>query len=410
VGSRGCVENDGTDDLRQSDNALTIISDPSTLPHIALLVIFSGSLYVAMNIDVFGSERQGSAMFVSLSLSYFLAALIRPTRLGRLLLSVEDDVEGVVNRNYIIRGAIKTVPVIALASIIWYGLNAILTNENLNDLKIILAFLFIAMSLFQGLSLNLGWIEYGKKNRGRPRGSKSGVYSSVFRIVISLLLFTPLVWWFGYGAVNPLNADFLTNLVWLVFLLTIVLLGVLMDRYTKSSREEPGVDGVARDRVFFLIFITSCWHILSSWRRVPFTLDQSSFSLLLEEGILMTITVILAVWSLTKKGNKRGLKIFQGQSAVYWGVCFGFAYSGSVSSLTVFSEGSLMTTTAIGHAITATVMLAMCPIALSRVGILEEFGEQLEITEPSLNPEIVPYDQAAVVQESDDDDIVEIVS
>ena len=410
MGSRGCVENDGTDDLRQSDNALTIISDPSTLPHIALLVIFSGSLYVAMNIDVFGSERQGSAMFVSLSLSYFLAALIRPTRLGRLLLSVEDDVEGVVNRNYIIRGAIKTVPVIALASIIWYGLNAILTNENLNDLKIILAFLFIAMSLFQGLSLNLGWIEYGKKNRGRPRGSKSGVYSSVFRIVISLLLFTPLVWWFGYGAVNPLNADFLTNLVWLVFLLTIVLLGVLMDRYTKSSREEPGVDGVARDRVFFLIFITSCWHILSSWRRVPFTLDQSSFSLLLEEGILMTITVILAVWSLTKKGNKRGLKIFQGQSAVYWGVCFGFAYSGSVSSLTVFSEGSLMTTTAIGHAITATVMLAMCPIALSRVGILEEFGEQLEITEPSLNPEIVPYDQAAVVQESDDDDIVEIVS
>ncbi len=404
------MENDGPDDLRQSDNALTIISDPSTLPHIALLVIFSGSLYVAMNIDVFGSERQGSAMFVSLSLSYFLAALIRPTRLGRLLLSVEDDVEGVVNRNYIIRGAIKTVPVIALASIIWYGLNAILTNENLNDLKIILAFLFIAMSLFQGLSLNLGWIEYGKKNRGRPRGSKSGVYSSVFRIVISLLLFTPLVWWFGYGAVNPLNADFLTNLVWLVFLLTIVLLGVLMDRYTKSSREEPGVDGVARDRVFFLIFITSCWHILSSWRRVPFTLDQSSFSLLLEEGILMTITVILAVWSLTKKGNKRGLKIFQGQSAVYWGVCFGFAYSGSVSSLTVFSEGSLMTTTAIGHAITATVMLAMCPIALSRVGILEEFGEQLEITEPSLNPEIVPYDQAAVVQESDDDDIVEIVS
>ena len=124
----------------------------------------------------------------------------------------------------------------------------------------------------------------------------------------------------------------------------------------------------------------------------------------------MAITVILAVWSLTKKGHKRGWKIFQGQSAIYWGVCFGLAYCGSVSSLTVLSEGSLMTTTAIGHAITATVMLAMCPIALSKVGILEEFEEQLEITEPSLNPETIPYDQAAVVQESDDDDIVEIVS
>jgi len=403
------VENESPDDPRKSENVLTIFSDPSTLPHIALLVIVSCSLYYAMAIDVFGSERQGSAMFVSLSLSYFFAALIRPTRLGKLLLTVETDV-GVLNRNYLAKGAIKTLPVIALASLIWYGLNAILTDENLDDLKIILAIMFIAMSLFQGLTLNLGWIEYGKKIQGRTRGSKSGVYSSVFRTVISLLLFAPLVWWFGYGAVNPLNADFSTNLVWFVFFLTIVLLGVLMERYTKSSREEPGVDGVARDRVFFLIFLTSCWHILSSWRRVPFTVDQSSFDLLLEESILMSITVIIAVWSLTKKGHKRGWKIFQGQSAIYWGVCFGLAYCGSVSSLTALSEGSLITTTAIGHAISATVMLAMCPIALSKVGISEELEEQLEITEPSLNTEIVPHYQAAVVQESDDDDIVEIVS
>ena len=124
----------------------------------------------------------------------------------------------------------------------------------------------------------------------------------------------------------------------------------------------------------------------------------------------MSVTVIIAVWSLTKKGHKRGWKIFQGQSAIYWGVCFGLAYCGSVSSLTALSEGSLMTTTAIGHAISATVMLAMCPIALSKVGISEELEEQLEITEPSLNPEIVPRYQDAVVQESDDDDIVEIVS
>ena len=403
------MENESPDDPRKPENVLTIISDPSTLPHIALLVIVSCSLYYAMAIDVFGSERQGSAMFVSLSLSYFFAALIRPTRLGKLLLTVETDV-GVLNRNYLAKGAIKTLPVIALASLIWYGLNAILTDENLDDLKIILAIMFIAMSLFQGLTLNLGWIEYGKKIQGRTRGSKSGVYSSVFRTVISLLLFAPLVWWFGYGAVNPLNADFSTNLVWFVFFLTIVLLGVLMERYTKSSREEPGVDGIARDRVFFLIFLTSCWHILSSWRRVPFTVDQSSFDLLLEESILMSITVIIAVWSLTKKGHKRGWKIFQGQSAIYWGVCFGLAYCGSVSSLTALSEGSLITTTAIGHAISATVMLAMCPIALSKVGISEELEEQLEITEPSLNTEIVPHYQAAVVQESDDDDIVEIVS
>ena len=402
--------NNGTpEQVSKSENAFTILSDPSTLPHIVLLVIFSGSLYGAMSMDVFGSESQGAAIFVSLSLSYMVAALIRPSRLGRFLLTVESNGEGVLKKKYLTKGLIKTLPVIALASLIWYFLNINLNKENLNDLKLILAMMFIAMSLFQGLTLTVGWIEYGKKIRGPARDSRSGVNQPLFRIVISLLLLSPLVWWFGYGAVNPSNANFSTNVVWFIFLMTIVFLGLLMERYTKSSREGAEVDGVALDRVYFLIFITSCWHLLSSWRRAPFTVDQSSVGLFIEESILMSITIVLAVWSLSKKGIKRGWKIFQGQSAIFWGVCFGLAYCGSVSSLTVLSEGSLMTTTAIGHAITAIVMLAMCPIALSRVGLSEELEEQLEPSEHSLTPEEEPHIQSARVEESGEDDIVELV-
>ena len=402
--------NNGTpEQVSRSENAFTIFSDPSTLPHIVLLVIFSGSLYGAMSMDVFGSESQGAAMFVSLSLSYMIAALIRPSRLGRFLLTVETNGEGVLKKEYLTKGLIKTLPVIALASLIWYFFNIILTNENLNDLKLILAMMFIAMSLFQGLTLTVGWIEYGKKIRGPARDSRSGVNPPLFRIVISLLLLAPLVWWFGYGAVNPSNANFSTNVVWFIFLMTVVFLGLLMERYTKSSREGAEVDGVALDRVYFLIFITSCWHLLSSWRRAPFTVDQSSVGLFIEESILMSVTIVLAVWSLSKKGIKRGWKIFQGQSAIFWGVCFGLAYCGSVSSLTVLSEGSLMTTTAIGHAITAIVMLAICPIALSRVGLSEELEERLEPSEHSMTPEEEPHIQSARVEESGDDDIVELV-
>lgn len=402
--------NNGTpEQVSRSENAFTIFSDPSTLPHIVLLVIFSGSLYGAMSMDVFGSESQGAAIFVSLSLSYMIAALIRPSRLGRFLLTVETNGEGVLKKKYLTKGLIKTLPVIALASLIWYFFNIILTNENLNDLKLILAMMFIAMSLFQGLTLTVGWIEYGKKIRGPARDSRSGVNPPLFRIVISLLLLAPLVWWFGYGAVNPSNANFSTNVVWFIFLMTVVFLGLLMERYTKSSREGAEVDGVALDRVYFLIFITSCWHLLSSWRRAPFTVDQSSVGLFIEESILMSVTIVLAVWSLSKKGIKRGWKIFQGQSAIFWGVCFGLAYCGSVSSLTVLSEGSLMTTTAIGHAITAIVMLAICPIALSRVGLSEELEERLEPSEHSMTPEEEPHIQSARVEESGDDDIVELV-
>ena len=409
VGLRRCVNNGNLDDPHKSKGMFTILSDPATLPHIALLVILSGSLYAAMSMDVFGSENQGAAIFVSLSLSYMVAALIRPSRLGRFLLIVERNVEGVANKEYLIKGIIKTLPIIALATMIWYGLNTILNNENLNDLKWFLAMMFIAMSVFQGLTLTVGWIEYGKKIQRTPRDSRSGVYSSLFRVGISLLLLIPLVWWFGYGAVNPSNANFSTNLAWFIFLIAIIFLGLLMERYTKSSRGGAEADGIARDRVYFLIFITSCWHLLSSWRRSPFTVDQSSVGLFIEECFLMSITILLAVWSLSKKGHKRGWRIFQGQSAVFWGVCFGLAYCGSVSSLTVLSEGSLMTTTSIGHAITAIVMLAICPIALSWIGASEELESQLEISDDAVTQKEVPPFQIARVEESSDEDIVEII-
>ena len=408
MGSRGRVNNGTPEEPRKVESPFTNFSDPSTLPHIVLLVIFSGSLYGAMSMDVFGSESQGAAIFVSLSLSYMVAALIRPSRLGKFLLTVESNGEGILDRKYLAKGLVKTLPVIALATLIWYFLNTILNKENLNDLKLILAMLFIAMSLFQGLTLTVGWVEYGKKIRGPPRDSRTGANPTLLRIVISLLLLVPLVWWFGYGAINPSNANFSTNFVWFIFLIIIVFLGVLMERYTKSSRGEVGVDGKARDRVYFLIFITSCWHLLGSWRRAPFTVDQSSVGLFIEEVFLMSITVVLAVWSLSKKGHKRDWRIFQGQSAIFWGVCFGLAYCGSVSSLTVLSEGSLMTTTSIGHAITGIVMLAICPIALYRVGLSEELGVRPEASEHSLTPEVEPHSQPITAEESGDD-IVEIV-
>ena len=98
MGSRGRVNNGTPEEPRKVESPFTIFSDPSTLPHIVLLVIFSGSLYGAMSMDVFGSESQGAAIFVSLSLSYMVAALIRPSRLGKFLLTVESNGEGILDR------------------------------------------------------------------------------------------------------------------------------------------------------------------------------------------------------------------------------------------------------------------------------------------------------------------------
>ncbi len=366
----------------EPENMLKIFSSPSTLPHLLSLGAFSGFLYIAMKVDLFGSEMQGSIIFLSLSVSYIFAALLSPSRMGKWIFTVQKSDDGVLNRNYWLGGFSRLIPIITVAGTIWLLSNLVLGNEQLGNARIFLALMFIAMSVFQGVSLAYGWVVYSRKAQRSPRKSRAGGIFSFGMSMVTVIVLIPLVWWFGYGAEDPRNSGFTENIYWILFLLIIALLGILLDRYTKSVRSREGVDGVALDKVFFFIFLTSCWHLLGAWRRSPIWADKSSGGMLIEEGILMSISIILAVWSMAKRGEKGGWKIFQGQSAVFWGIGFGFIYAGSISSLTALSEGSLLTTTAIGHAITAMVMMGILPVCLSWTGRPEsEVG--LDVDQPT---------------------------
>lgn len=366
----------------EPENMLKIFSSPSTLPHLLSLGAFSGFLYIAMKVDLFGSEMQGSIIFLSLSVSYIFAALLSPSRMGKWIFTVQKSDDGVLNRNYWLGGFSRLIPIITVAGTIWLLSNLVLGNEQLGNARIFLALMFIAMSVFQGVSLAYGWVVYSRKAQRSPRKSRAGGIFSFGMSMVTVIVLIPLVWWFGYGAEDPRNSGFTENIYWILFLLIIALLGILLDRYTKSVRSREGVDGVALDKVFFFIFLTSCWHLLGAWRRSPIWADKSSGGMLIEEGVLMSISIILAVWSMAKRGEKGGWKIFQGQSAVFWGIGFGFIYAGSISSLTALSEGSLLTTTAIGHAITAMVMMGILPMCLSWTGRPEsEVG--LDVDQPT---------------------------
>ena len=367
----------------EPENMLKIFSSPSTLPHLLSLGAFSGFLYIAMKVDLFGSEMQGSIIFLSLSVSYIFAALLTPSRMGKWIFTVQKSDDGVLNRNYWLGGFSRLIPIITVAGTIWLLSNLVLGNEQLGNARIFLALMFIAMSVFQGVSLAYGWVIYSRKAQRSPRKSRAGGIFSFGMSMVTVIVLIPLVWWFGYGAEDPRNSGFTQNIYWIFFLLIIALLGILLDRYTKSVRNREGVDGVALDKAFFFIFLTSCWHLLGAWRRSPIWTDKSSGGMLIEEGILMSISIILAVWSMAKRGEKGGWKIFQGQSAVFWGIGFGFIYAGSISSLTALSEGSLLTTTAIGHAITAMVMMGILPMCLSWTGRPEsEVGLDVDQSTP----------------------------
>jgi len=404
----------GVNGASESDSLLRIFSSPSTLPHLLSLGVFSGFLFVTMKIDLFGSEIQGGIIFLSLSVSYFIAALISPSRLGKWIFTVQHGDEGILNRNYWFGGFSRLLPIIAIAGTFWLASNLLFVEGQLSNARIFLALLFIAMSVFQGVSLAYGWVIYARKFQQSPRKSRIGGVFSFVRSLVAVIVFSPLVWWFGYGADNPSNAGFTENVYWILLLIIIALIGVILDRYTKSVRGREGVDGVALDRAFFFIFITSCWHLLGAWRRSPIAAEQSSGGMLLEEAVLMSISIILAVWSMAKRGEKGGWRVFQGQSAVFWGIGFGFIYAGSISSLTALSEGSLLTTTAIGHAITALVMMGILPMCISWIGQpdISEIGlvNQPQQTEERGNSEHFPrVEKLTQEQTRMDDDVVELL-
>ena len=131
-------------------------------------------------------------------------------------------------------------------------------------------------------------------------------------------------------------------------------------RIVDSRRKDTAAFGFAWG-LFMQLFVT--WHLLSAVRRFMF--EDWGLFLILEEFILMIITVIAAIWSLAKGDTNVDSRCLT-KNAVFWGLSFGMAYSGSIAMISVLgsklTEGAIgtlgvSTTIGIGHLITAFTML-----------------------------------------------------
>ena len=131
------LEDGGTS---ESENLLRVFVNPSTLPHLLLLAVFSGFLFVAMKVDLFGSEVQGGIIFLSLSASYFFAALISPSRIGEWVFKFRHDNDGILNRGYWFRGFSRLLPIFVIAGTVWLISNLALGNEQLGKARICLLY------------------------------------------------------------------------------------------------------------------------------------------------------------------------------------------------------------------------------------------------------------------------------
>ena len=98
------------------------------------------------------------------------------------------------------------------------------------------------------------------------------------------------------------------------------------------------------------------------------------FATLLEESILMAVTVLLAIWALHPNQPKSGSRVVGEHNALPFGIAFGYSYAGSVSMLTVTFEdirGVMM----LGHALT---LLTVLIIIKSIKSTINSYGDAHE--------------------------------
>tara|TARA_B110001450_G_scaffold256753_1_gene288512 strand:- start:4560 stop:5696 length:1137 start_codon:yes stop_codon:yes gene_type:complete len=353
-------------------NKNNAITNPSTLPHFILLLLNASILYLLMKSNYGLIGAKGSSIFLSLAISYCIAAYIYTTEFGLKTLKIEDNGMGILTTKYWFLAIKAVIPMILISLILIVVINLFFTES---EIDYFMSSLFIVMSIGQGISIITGGIIY-YDGKGINRTSSNTENYRIIRVVFTIIIFIPLIWWFGYGAENALEKNLVINLLWILYVITIGLVAYLLDRFTSNARNNLGLSGAKADKFLLLMIITISWHLLSAWRRNPILVESTDLLMLFEEGVLMLVTILLTVTALIKKGKKRGWKIFEEQSAIFWGVAFGYAYSGSISSLTILSErlteSSLLQTTALGHLLTAFVIIIILPSSIKKFMIYEE--------------------------------------
>ena len=248
---------------------------------------------------------------------------------------------------------------------------------------IAIAGMFVVWSFAQGraLSTSLRIFVQGRavKIASIERNSKRFTSTSIHMTIIGV--FAAVTYWILVSGANSTeDMSFIDMLGAILFALVAVAIQALLfwrttdGRIADSRRKDTAAFGFAWG-LFMQLFVT--WHLLSALRRFMF--EDWGLFLILEEFILMIITVIAAIWSLAKGAHQRGFKMFNEKNAVFWGLSFGMAYSGSIAMISVLgsklTEGAIgtlgvSTTIGIGHLITAFTMLM---IHSWRIGSLEQW-------------------------------------
>lgn len=365
--------------------------DPSTLPHVILIGVAGFILYMISSSGSDSLFALGIAGFIGLSVGYALTAWMQEMNVIHKFSHFQPLPEKTSLLEkillYFIRIFSAWISPLMLGIIPFTLISLYLTSDSGKDQAvywgIAIAGMFVVWSFAQGraLSTSLRIFVQGRavKIASIERNSKRFTSTSIHMTIIGV--FAAVTYWILVSGANSTeDMSFIDMLGAILFALVAVAIQALLfwrttdGRIADSRRKDTAAFGFAWG-LFMQLFVT--WHLLSALRRFMF--EDWGLFLILEEFILMIITVIAAIWSLAKGAHQRGFKMFNEKNAVFWGLSFGMAYSGSIAMISVLgsklTEGAIgtlgvSTTIGIGHLITAFTMLM---IHSWRIGSLEQW-------------------------------------
>ena len=372
------------DDARSIDGPLQLLKvllRPDTLPHILLLLLGTGGLYGYLSITG-GSAGYAAIVFTSAMVSYLMTGLLGNNETIAKMLRASSS------RRLPIRIIGPVIIPLVLMTVItilaWLTLGK--DEDVRNGWALVLASMFIIWSIGQGLALRAsasGWTSGKSANKASPLSEATNW--DIRKLMIGAVASTATITGIRGAALPALSESEPLLLQWGIYL--VICIGLLLlaiwlarDAITPMDTSWTRADRRRTHRTGQLLLLLSAWHLSSAWSR--FTTSESG-AMWTEEVVLVTITVISAVWAITNR-NRAKIKIVTENTAIFWAIAFGFGYAGSITVMTdlstelignlpvigllskQFGIGSVASTLGIGHVLTASTLLLGLSKALQR--------------------------------------------
>ena len=391
----------------------TLLS-PQTLPHIALIVMFSTTFYIIANM---GGDFIAAMGFISVSFGYAITAVLSNTEFVQKLTKlpskeVNDLEEGQSPSDQL--GRFKRVifsfricifPLVMSVFTMLVLMYLFLGNGALSGLKdaipLALAFLFIIWSIVQGRSFTkwTSTISVSKNPQSSEKRGKPMAQAIIHGLAMLLIAFI------GVCIFRLLQGDdivpwkiLIANFPYLVATLGLHIFAVTWSWKSRvaASRDVAMSAFTWKWTLMAQAFIT--WHALTIWRHID--LDPNDSQLIIEEVILMIFTVFMAIWTLTSRGIKSKRPLFNQNNALPWGFSFGYAYAGSVAMLTVVLD-ELTNVMMAGHLVVIlTVLWMQRSVLASLVENRDQGIEVKRITESIIDKKAAKSEQTSEKKDS----------